>query len=722
MAWFIVWVIGTFSLLSATVSIGQTQLAFPTAEGYGRFSSGGRGGKAYNINTLSGGMGTGGSCNAGGCVAGPGQSVTFLDCWTDRFGVGARTCIFKVGGLIDIPFQYYSLKPNITIAGQTAPGDGITIKNFLLTMCAFGTCTPTPMTNAIMRHFRIRPGSAEGTQGATGEYNAHDIIWDHMSFSWAIADTTGAVVGSYNVTYQWSLWTEGLNFTPGVGEPSKAFLNQTCTNTDGVRGFSLLHNFIANMWDRFPYLQCGDVQFVNNVIYNGKTWSLIDPPTHGGRIHTNFVNNYYKVGPNTDESPATGDHMSILVGCCPGTGPQCNAATSCPFVQDSGLYVSGNYHSVYRPLGTEPETALVLVPAGTSVPLQGTPYPFPTVTTLTAVQARTDVVAKAGAYAVAGGTATVRRDSVDLRAVNDINTGAGRMIASEADVGGYPAVAGGTPYTDTDGDGIADAWESSHGLNPNDPSDGPATAANGYTNLENFLNELAGDTTVPPPALLPAQLLVHWRFDDGTLSSAADATGHGNTGTLIAAPLWQPGRVGPFSLHMDGATQYVTNSALSWPQGQPVSVVVWVNTPGGTAGGAFTVGGSTERFGAHIPYSDNVLYWDYGASTVTGRISTDFSPHVNRWTQVALVSNGSTFKAIYINGTLAASANTASQPAGPLTGLDVGRYVVGTFPIVWQTGGMDDFRLYTYVLSATDIAQLYRSTAGSARHNTFGLR
>jgi hypothetical protein len=501
--------IGVLVLLGVTwIPSGAQTLAFPTAQGYGRFSTGGRGGKACNINSLSGGMGSGGSCNAGGCGGSPpfaAGTVTFLDCWTDRFGVGARTFIFRVGGIIDIPFQYYSLKPNLRIAGESAPGGGITIKNTLLTMCALSTCQ-TAMSHAIVRHIRVRPGANEGAQGATGEYNAHDIIWDHNSFSWAIGDTTGAIVGSYNVTYQWNLYTEGIAWSPQLAEPSKAFLNQTCGgsyNPDGSTGFSLHHNFIAHYWERVPYIQCGNVQWVNNVIYDSVNGSLVDPPTHGTAIQANWVNNYYMTGPNTDlRSDGTG--MATSLGCCPGTGA-CQASTSCPFVNASGIYVSGNYHSVLRPNNTMAETAFLLISGGTSVPVKSTPYAFPAITTVSAQQARTDVVNFAGAYAVAGGTATVRRDSVDLRAVSNITNrtsfpcgGAipnSCMITNESQVGGYPPVANGVPYTDTDGDGMEDAWESAHGLNPNDPSDGPLLSIldRGYTNLEVFLNELAGD-------------------------------------------------------------------------------------------------------------------------------------------------------------------------------------------------------------------------------------
>jgi hypothetical protein len=173
---------------------------------------------------------------------------------------------------------------------------------------------------------------------------------------------------------------------------------------------------------------------------------------------------------------------------------------------------------------------------------------------------------------------------------------------------------------------------------------------------------------------------------------------------------------------VNGSTQYVSNDALQWPAGQPITVALWVKTSGGTEGGAFSVGGSTERAGAHVPYSDNRLYWDYGASLLTGRLSTDFTPYLRSWTHVVFASNGTDFQAIYLNGALVASQTVANAPLTGLTGLEIGRYKVGTVGTAWYTGAINDFRLYTSVLTAPEITALYTATVQQKKGTDYCAR
>src|SRR5215471_744765 len=693
-------------LIVLLIGISEAQqLAFPTAQGWGRFSTGGRGGKVYNINSLSGALGSGGTCNAGGCTGG---TITFLDCWTDRFGVGPRTCVFKVGGIIDIPMQYYyPLTGNITIAGQTAPGGGITIRGDTLMVCTGVSCTPT-ISNFIARHFRVRPGSGRTALGAISHYDAHEVIWDHMSFGWADGDNTGAVVSTYNMTIQWSIISEPLSWG-FAAEPGKGFLLQTCGPTTDFGGISLHHNLLSSVWDRAPWLQCGNVQFVNNISYNSKNSTLIDTPTHGTRVHANFVGNYYKTGPDTITAPIGLTQQGILVGCCPGTGPQCNSSSSCPFIMDSGVYVYDNYHNVYRPTGTEPQNALVTVPAGTSIPLVSTAYDFPVIVTTSPVQAHDDVLAKAGAYAVAGGLATVRRDSIDQRGVTDVDAGTGRMIAYESDVGGYPAVANGTPYTDTDGDGIEDAWETAHGLNPADPSDGPALAAGqppgGYTNLEIFLNELAGDTAAAPTG---ATLVALYPLD----GSGADTSGNANTLTLSGSPGTCVGHAGT-GLQCNGTNQYGTAPDQNWLHlSTTFSLAAWVklDSPQTSYRSVIMKNGSYFLYG--------VIGAGYcGAGGVMAGFESSSGPQVvcdpnslsvGQWTHLAMTYDGAALR-LYRNGVLAVTqAATGTATVGTGT-LQVGASQYGEY---WP-GCLDDVRIYSGTLTASQVAALAATTTGT---------
>jgi chitodextrinase len=192
-----------------------------------------------------------------------------------------------------------------------------------------------------------------------------------------------------------------------------------------------------------------------------------------------------------------------------------------------------------------------------------------------------------------------------------------------------------------------------------------------------------------------------------------DTSGNSYNGTLINSPTYVAGKIGQ-AIQFNGTSQYMTNATFPWTTG-PATVAFWVKTPGGTQGGAFGVGGQTNpnRFGSHAPYSDNTLYFDYGDIAGTGRVSVDFTPYLNQWTHVALVSggNGGTFKGIYLNGTLASSGTTSDGPNISLTGIDIGRWnLAGTS--YYQTGAIDDFRLYNRALSASEVQALY--TAGGA--------
>lgn len=221
----------------------------------------------------------------------------------------------------------------------------------------------------------------------------------------------------------------------------------------------------------------------------------------------------------------------------------------------------------------------------------------------------------------------------------------------------------------------------------------------------------------PPPTAGPQA--VQWKFDEGTGATTADATNNGYTGTLVNGPTWGPGRVGTGALTFNGASQYVTTSAMTWLPGQPVTVLLWRKVTACTANGTFGMEtpGTTQRFGAHIPYSNCILYFDYGDRNTTGRIFTDYTPYVGRWTRVALVSAGTSgaFKAIYLNGVLATSQPSSDAPTQTMTSFDVGRWLLDTGALD-DTGSIDDFRLDNRVWSAAEILTDYRQTSTVRRH------
>lgn len=461
-------------LLVPSLVLAQ-QLAFPTAEGYGRFAQGGRGGSVIYITRLDG--------NTTGYTPGNGSLRACLE------ATGARTCIFRVGGIIDWPLESPTINPYLTLAGQTAPGDGIMIKGLQFQM--------RNTHDIILRHLRVRPGGSvpvPQSWGAIEIVDSHDIIVDHFSTGWATDDTL-AVADSRNITYQWGIVSEGLSKT----DANKVALTIQYTTGGPGTYVSHLHNLFANHVYRAPSINTGShTHVVNTVIYNTVQGSQLYPaasnPANAEAATAEFVNNYYKWGPNSRTDLGT---AILTLGC------GYDAFVSCSAAANSKIYLSGNYHSQFRPNNTLPETSLLFQQGNPHIPVSSTPLGFPAIPSQTdAQQARTDVLAKVGAR-------VPQRDAIDTRAVNDVINGTGNAnLTDESQVGGYPVYNSGTPYTDTDGDGISDAWETAHGLNPNNAADGPALAAGqpagGYTNLEVFLNELAGDTPPAPVVTITA--------------------------------------------------------------------------------------------------------------------------------------------------------------------------------------------------------------------------
>ena len=440
---------------AATPCPGNQPLAFPTAEGFGRCAKGGRGGAIIEVTNLN--------------DAGPGSLRACVE------ASGPRTCVFRIGGTFDLngtPLRVTA--PFLTIAGHTAPGDGILIKNGgnngNLTIKA---------SQVVVRHVRIRPGisPAGGNNNdaiqiiGNDTSEVSDVIIDHSSFSWGV-DETGSLWawkrGVKYVTYQWNFITEGLNCA-NHGEPAGECHSTGFLSGGGPAMLTFHHNLLAHHAERGPLINAGSADVVNNVIYNVTSGTSLS--ASGGPISVNVVKNMYLHGPNSSTRPPVALHDG-------GS-----------FATASAVYLEGNRDAVFRPDDTLPETA-IMFRWGSSppLPLVSGRLSFPVLPSETsAPEARTRVLASAGA------TKPVR-DAVDARILHEVDTGTGRIIDSPADVGGYPLYRSGTPPADTDHDGMPDSWETAHGLNPANASDGSAVTADGYTNVEHYLNELAGDT------------------------------------------------------------------------------------------------------------------------------------------------------------------------------------------------------------------------------------
>lgn len=411
--------------------------AFPGAEGFGACTPGGRGGRVIYVTTLDdykpGDPPIDGSLRAA------------ID--TD----GPRIILFKVGGTIALKADLRAHKPFFTLAGQTAPGGGICLRDYQFVL---GT------NDAVIRHVRFRSGDVtRKEQMAVGIFGGNNSILDHCSMSWDIDETMSSFGTVHNLTVQWSIIAEALSksFHP-KGEHSKGSI------LSGDGGMTMHHCIYAHCASRNPRVDKLLLDFRNNVLYD---WGFKAGYTREAPCFMNYVNCYAKPGPSTRKSVRAllfepGDDMARI--------------------WLSGNVIEGNEkatadnRSVVRPVeGADPETFLstVVVPDA---------FPCPEVDTDTAERALERVMEQCGAT-------LPKRDSADTRLMEEVRTGTGKIIDSQQDVGGWPELEMGTPAEDTDGDGMPDAWEKRHGFDPNNAADGSADAdGDGYTNVEEYLN------------------------------------------------------------------------------------------------------------------------------------------------------------------------------------------------------------------------------------------
>lgn len=518
--------------------------SFPGAEGFGAITTGGRGGKVIHVTNLD-------DDGEGSFRWACGQS-------------GARTIVFDVSGTIHLKSELRLRNGNITIAGQTAPGDGICVADYPFVISA---------PNVIIRFLRFRLGNealktndkaheGDGLGGMDGQ----KIMIDHCSVSWSI-DECLSVYGSKNITVQWCMVTQSL-VNSGHSKGAHGYGGNW-----GGSGASYHHNLLAHHGSRTPRLgprpgtQLDErMDLRNNVIYN-----YAGEGCYGGEAMTvNIVNNYYKPGPATASINEGKQKRMAKPGirtfdyCIKADNLKTTAKnynkvkgtnlTTCKLTVDKedkgyltfegddnkyeidietrtisvdgqavtvstndwgktlhkwgSYYIEGNVNSKYADVSADNWNIGLFnqIDKGQKVDYHNAteeelhafaPMEFAAVTTHTAEQAFDRVLQYAGA--------SLSRDEYDEMMVADTRDGVASCIVSGIGKGlinsqddikyadgstGFPKLNSLEAPTDTDGDGMPDVWETANGLNPNDPEDGPATAENGYTNLENYLNSL----------------------------------------------------------------------------------------------------------------------------------------------------------------------------------------------------------------------------------------
>lgn len=480
-------------LLMPAMTMAQQREAFPGAEGYGRYTKGGRGGAVYHVTNLN--------------DSGEGSFR-----WACEKS-GARTIVFDVDGTIHLKSELELRNGNVTIAGQTAPGDGICIADYPFSIKA---------SNVIIRFMRFRPGSKNITEemsasGACdgwdglGALDQKDIIVDHCSVSWSV-DECLSFSGCTRTTVQWCLVTQSMvkghsKLTHGYGG-----------NWGGCKA-SYHHNLLAHHTSRAPRLgprpttqMKEQMDMRNNVIYNYKGEGC-----YGGEgMKVNIVNNVYIPGPGNDYSSSKLPRIAAV-----GIRNNEYIATYPAYAEALHLigkyYVDGNYNSKVG-------TTLYNDNWTTGVYDQITWKNWDDLAKTAAQQAelkqeiKSDTPIEYVYTSTHGGLTTwwynvcdyagasLHRDELDSTVATEARTqsnkpkwGTKGFINNQDDVtgltggDGWPKLNAGVAKKDTDGDGMPDDWEKAKGLNPNDPADGAADSGNGYTNLELYMNSLVQD-------------------------------------------------------------------------------------------------------------------------------------------------------------------------------------------------------------------------------------
>ena len=475
--------------------------AFPGAEGGGMYTAGGRGGKVLVVTNLN--------------DDGPGSFR-----WACEQG-GARIIVFNVSGIINLKTPVILRAPYVTIAGQTAPGDGV---------CIAGESFQVDTHDVIVRHMRFRRGNTHvwNREDSFGGNPIGNIMIDHCSCEWGLDE---------NISFYRHM------FDMGDGKPKRKVptVNVTIQNTISAKALDTYNHafgstiggenstFMRNLWadntGRNPSIGWGGVfNFVNNIIYN---W--VHRTADGGEFSTmsNFINNYYKPGPLTPKQSNVGWRI---------VKAESRSNKLFPYKQFGRVYATGNIMEGYPEItkdnwaggiqtadkdGDLGEDELALMRSNE-------PFEMPYMTIIPSEQTFDRVLDNVGAM-------LPTRDIVDQRIVEEVRTGKAYyvkklpkenpygdtwgmkeasmkedgsfkyrrlsndsykdgIITDIAQMGGYPEYKG-TPYIDTDGDGMPDEWEIANGLNPNDPSDANGDCnGDGYTNIEKFINGI--DTKV----------------------------------------------------------------------------------------------------------------------------------------------------------------------------------------------------------------------------------
>lgn len=451
------------------VAQSSTPIAFPTAEGFGKFTTGGRGGKVFVVSNLN--------------DKGAGSFREAVEAKEKRI------VVFGISGTIHLETKLV-IKGDITIAGQTAPGDGICIADQPV---SFGG------DNIIVRYLRFRMGDkyqrqagmvdGSGGDDAFGGTRRKHIIIDHCSISWS-TDECFSVYGGDSTTLQWNIISEPLNYSYHFETGDKDYEHHGYGGIWGGEHLSAHHNLFAHCNNRNPRFNGARlgakgefVDYRNNVVYN---WGGNN--VYGGEGGTyNIVNNYYKYGPSTNKNA----RFRIV-------NP---TRQEKPLINFGKFFVAGNHVDESPSMTANNFEGVIMGNGGTEQEKKETvlssELPAEAINTNTAIDAFNLVLQHAG-------SSLPVRDTLDQRiianvknrtgAIIDVQGGFPHLTAFEATVNAWPTLKNREAAKDSDKDGIPDEWEIKHKLNPNDASDASKWSLHAfYTNIEVFINSLSNN-------------------------------------------------------------------------------------------------------------------------------------------------------------------------------------------------------------------------------------
>jgi hypothetical protein len=490
-------------LLTVLLWVGAAQAqitAFPGAEGAGKWTIGGRGGRVIAVTNLN--------------DSGPGSLRAAVE------ASGRRTVVFRTSGTLFLQSPLRVQNPYLTLAGQTAPGQGFTVAGHDFIILA---------SQVIVRHLRFRPGDlARKDVDAVAVLRGNNIILDHLSASWGVDEVLSVTPDARDVTVQWCLISESLHDSVhSSGQPHGK--GSLIRGRNGAR-VSFHHNLYAHHADRAPLVQGLDpvtrdpqgvhLDFRNNVIYD---WGSVNEGWEAAGANrnqeaaarVNFINNAYLPGPGTEPAfmpiPQL-PYYAYRYWAFEELSPHARA------------HWSGNTFNgqPWRNGSNNPDPTWMV-----SVPREiGTGYFLATPVAFTNAELPAVTVTASTANVLQHVGASVRRDGVDLRVLNQVANGTGDLINSQSAVGGWPILAQGTPPLDGDRDGLPDGWERARGLNPALASSA-TTTSNGRTHLELYHEQLL----VPFPVTLTVTSEGH-----GTASATTRALPLGGTSALSVVP------------------------------------------------------------------------------------------------------------------------------------------------------------------------------------------